>query len=215
MKQSIFKNEYLITVLTLVFLFITFEFGINFNFEPSRYIVSHPIQTIVEYYSEALPHLQDQFMIVNFHWMSGVILLILGWTQLNEKIRIKHKRLHRFSGILYMIVGLSVVLVGLKMSSRVLGGLTTQISFILTSFFWITSAALSIRAMLNKKFYEHRLWSVRNFAMTLSTGLIRPILFIVNNIFPDEKISTLFQISCWLAMVTGLVLGQFLTERKK
>ncbi len=214
MKKPVFQSRHLIWIFAAVFIIFATEFFLGFNWDPDHLMNQNLFDVSRRHYRVVIPgHLLQEQIPVNFHVLTGITLVLLGLFQLNDRFRIKHRRLHRILGFIYMSIGFVAVSLGLWLSQKAIGGLLTQSAFYIIAILWYLSAYLSVTYALNGELKLHRRWTLRNYFATLATGFMRPMLFIVDLAFPNQSPEVLFPISCWGCLVTALLLSQWLIER--
>jgi uncharacterized membrane protein len=213
MKSPWISYRLIIPVGLLIFLAFALDFGLGFNFAPEHLTKNHPFATSIKHYEMALPHLKDEAVPINFHWITGIFLLAAGIVQLNDRIRKRHKLFHRIIGFCYIALGSFVVGTGIYFSPNVLGGKATQIAFIVLAALWYFTAGKSIYHAIRGNYLNHRRWAIQNYILTLASGFIRPLMGLFNVLTPDQTPETIFCISVWMAVLLGVIISQWYVEK--
>jgi Predicted membrane protein (DUF2306) len=103
----------------------------------------------------------------------SALALLLAPLQASAAVRRRLPRLHRWSGrvsFVSILLGASGALVLAPVSYA---GLIGTFGFGLMAIGWSTSATLSVRAAMQRRFADHRRWSIRTMAFTFSAVTLR------------------------------------------
>lgn len=145
---------------------------------------------------------------IQIHVFSAVLALLLGPLQFSAGIRQKHPSIHRWSGRLYLGVGVSVGgLAGLYIAQYAHGGVVSQLGFSLLALLWLYTglrAYLSVRA---GAIVQHRIWMVRNFALTLAAVTLR--LYVPASVLAGFEFVVAYQAIAWLCWVPNLLVAEW------
>ncbi|MGZ5280596.1 MAG: DUF2306 domain-containing protein [Pseudobdellovibrionaceae bacterium] len=214
MKRSAANLNWLFWISGISFIYFTVEFFLSFNYFPDHLIRDYIFSVARRHYSVAIPgHLIQEKIFVNFHLLCGLLLVVLGLVQLNDRFRIRFRFWHRWLGVTYVALGFLAASMGLYLSQKALGGLITQVAFFIIAGLWYFTAYKAVSDVLNKNYPQHRRWMIRNYFLTLSTGFIRPFLFVVDLIIPGLRPETVFPIACWLSLILALLLSYWFLEK--
>ena len=166
--------------------------------------------------------LYTTFLVI--HISLATIAVLLGIFQFLPQIRIKRPQVHRISGRIYvgcvLVSGLTAFFVAFFTA-----GSNEQVAFIALDVLWLLSLWKAFRAIRQKKVVKHRLWIVRNYALTLVAlfaRLVVPILILLRSLqgsVPAGGIGALLAESLgtgvWLSMVFNLVIADWLVNRNQ
>lgn len=145
---------------------------------------------------------------IKIHVFSAVLALLLGPLQFSAGIRRKHTSIHRWSGRLYLGVGVLVGgLAGLYIAQYAHGGVVSQLGFSLLAVLWLYTgwrAYLSVRA---GAIAQHRIWMVRNFALTLAAVTLR--LYVPASMLAGIEFAVAYQAIAWLCWVPNLLVAEW------
>jgi uncharacterized membrane protein len=92
----------------------------------------------------------------------------------------KSPKVHRYLGRVYVISVFISAILALTVSFNI-ENLTKATSFLVLSFTWLVTCWKGYRTARRKRFYEHRKWMIRSFAVTLvavSGRLVVPVLLL-------------------------------------
>lgn len=136
--------------------------------------------------------------------IAGFVLLI-GFFQLNTKISLKRKWLHRFLGKCY---GYGILLFaapgGIVMSFFIHRGTSVLLSFLVQSILWILFTAFAIKAIKNGNITTHRKWMWRSYALTFAAVTLRLYAF-ATSWSVDLTHPSAYAIIAWLSWTINLL----------
>ena len=152
------------------------------------------------------------------HVVTSCFCLLAGFTQFFKSLRRgKFKNLYRKAGYLYIISVLGFALPsGFILALDALGGLATQISFILLSLLWAISTCLALFYAIRKNWFQHQNWMIRSFALTLSALSLRTWKLILYELSPYWDWLTpihIYQLESWLGWVINLMFAELIIYR--
>lgn len=147
------------------------------------------------------------------HVFTSCFLLIAGFTQFYNPLRQKFRKLHRYMGLLYLVV---LVLfsgpAGLIMAVYANGGLLSQTAFTLLSVLWIYFTVKAYIAIRRRDFTAHGDFMIRSYALTLSALTLRAWKFLLVLIFQPHPMDAYMMVA-WLGWVPNLLLAEWLISR--
>jgi uncharacterized membrane protein len=175
-----------------------------------------PIQTDVAFLSikQDYIHLLHYRIAFFVHVFSAIFVLLAGYTQFSNSLRIKSPQLHRRLGWLYVIVtlflaGPSGFIIGVYAN----GGLSSQIAFCLLAFLWMLFTAIALFKIIKKQVSSHRTWMIRSFALALSAITLRAWKYILVAAFHPKPMDV-YQIVAWLGWTLNLVIAELIILNK-
>lgn len=146
------------------------------------------------------------------HVFASSLALLLGPFQFVDGLRARRPALHRWSGRVYLALGVGVGgAAGLFMAQHAFGGWPAKLGFGLLALGWLGSGALAYAAVRRGDLAAHRRWMVRNFALTLAAVTLRlylPLCFVLG--VPMELSYPVIAWACWLP---NLLLAQWWLAR--
>lgn len=167
-------------------------------------------------------HSTVQFVLLLGHIFFAAVALIVGTAQFWPWLRGRHPRVHRWIGRVYLFVGVfpgAVFAIPVVFTAEL--GLSTQLGLAVVDIAWLVTAVRAYRAVRQRRFADHRVWMMRNFALTLSPVVFRvvqlPSYLLVVLEQPDIARSTAMHdvagTSIWFALVANLAFVEYRIHR--
>lgn len=145
------------------------------------------------------------------HVFSSPFVIISGLIQFIPYFIHKAKKVHKFSGYIYIsfvlfLAGPSGLLIGLYAN----GGYITQISFTLLSILWIGFTLLAFLQIPKKNWKKHTDWMTRSYALTLSAVTLRLYAYLFDVFRVDLGPVETYQLISILSWPPNLILSEVL-----
>ncbi|HEV7701571.1 MAG TPA: DUF2306 domain-containing protein [Pyrinomonadaceae bacterium] len=149
------------------------------------------------------------------HIYMSIWVLLAGFTQFSETLRLKHPKLHRGFGYIYAVdVVLVTGPVGLIMGFYANGGITSKVAFVMLAAGWISFTAIAVKKAKNGDYDTHRNFMIRSYALTLSALTLRAWKWGISNSVELPPMDV-YRSVAWLGWVPNLLLAEFLIWRYK
>lgn len=137
-----------------------------------------------------------------FHTVTGVGFAVLGPLQFMGPIRRRLPVIHRFSGYLFVVIGITSGLAALAITFifPVWGASLNWISSAGWSVFMVFAFGNAVRHARSRSFRLHREWMIRAFTTGMSVAFFRVVL---NDVLPRagvESFDTRWNIVMWVSM---------------
>jgi hypothetical protein len=143
------------------------------------------------------------------HIFASAVALVLGPLQFSAKLRTARLGLHRWSGRLYLGVGVLVGgLAGLFMAFHASGGLPARLGFGCLALAWLYTGLRAYLAIRARDIACHRRWMVRNFALTFAAVTLR--LWLPASIVSGFPFELAYPAIAWLCWLPNLLLAELL-----
>lgn len=175
-----------------------------------------PIQTDVAFLSikQDYIHLAHYRIAFFIHVFSAIFVLLAGYTQFSNSIRIKFPQWHRRLGWLYVVVTLLFAgPSGFIIAIYANGGLSSQIAFCLLAFLWMLFTAMALFKIIKKQVSSHKAWMIRSFALALSAITLRAWKYVLVAAFHPKPMDV-YQIVAWLGWTLNLVIAELIILNK-
>lgn len=164
-----------------------------------------PMGTVVH------PDMQPAFVAnataISVHVFTAVFAMALGPLQFSARLRQQRPNLHRWTGRLYLGVGVLVGgLAGLYIARYAHGGWVARLGFALLAVLWLYTGLRAYLAVRAGAIAEHRKWMVRNYALTLAAVTLR--LYVPLAVLAGLEFAVAYQIIAWLCWVPNLLVAE-------
>ena len=147
------------------------------------------------------------------HVFAAAFALALGPFQFATRLRARRPVLHRWSGRLYLGVGVLVGgLAGLFVALNAYGGPVARVGFACLAVAWLASGFKAYRAIRSGDVVAHRRWMVRNFALTFAAVTLR--LWLPGMIAAGAPWDVAYPAVAWVAWVPNLIVAELLFNRR-
>lgn len=145
------------------------------------------------------------------HIFASSIALILGPLQFWARLRNLRRSLHRWTGKIYLGVGVLVGgLSGLYISTFAFGGVAAKLGFASLAICWLYTGARALTAIRRGAVDEHRRWMTCNFALTLAAVSLR--IYLPISISSGIPFEDAYPVIAWLAWVPNLLLAEWIVR---
>ncbi|TWP50973.1 DUF2306 domain-containing protein [Lentzea tibetensis] len=146
------------------------------------------------------------------HILTATIAVAIGLAQFWPWLRNNHPRVHRLVGRLYLFAGvLPSAVFGVVVANLSLNGLAASAPLSLLSVLWFVTAVQGFRAARARDYRAHRVWMIRNFALTAAaiTGRLWGLTLAVT--IGGELV---FATANWLSFVVNLLVAEWWIQRR-
>ncbi|HEV7305712.1 DUF2306 domain-containing protein [Ensifer sp.] len=150
---------------------------------------------------------------ISIHGVPGAVALVIGPFQLLAGFRSRFPRWHRYLGRVYVVVVVIGSIAGLVAALMSTSGIPAQIGFVLLALAWMFTMWKGYRAARARRFADHRIWMIRNYALTFAAVALRVFLGlggIAMAIWPQVTFSDIYLASIWGSILVCAVLAEWL-----
>lgn len=144
-----------------------------------------------------------------FHVLGSGVALTIGGFQFLPWLRARHLALHRWLGRTYLVAVLIGGIGGLVIAGQADGGLTGRVGFSLLAVVWLVSGWQAYTAVRSGDTAAHRVWMIRNFALTFAAVTLRAYLGIFTGAM-GIPFAGFYPLVAWLCWVPNLVVAEWL-----
>jgi uncharacterized membrane protein len=146
------------------------------------------------------------------HIFGSIVALTLGPLQFSTRLRSSRISLHRWLGRLYLGVGVLIGgLPGLYMASHAFGGFVARLGFACLALAWLYSGLRAYLAIRAGRIAVHRVWMVRNFALTFAAVTLR--LYLPASMAAGIEFEIAYPYIAWACWVPNLIAAELLFNR--
>lgn len=161
------------------------------------------------------PGFPDQHaLVIALHAVPSGLALLLGPFQLVGLIRRRYPAVHRNVGRVYLICVAVGSVTGLVAGIVAVSGLLAQAGFIILVVFWAYSATMAYASIRNGHVQLHRIWMIRNFALTFAAVWLRIVILVGQTFFSSVPFDKVYNLAIWSSILCPLVLAEwFIVQR--
>jgi uncharacterized membrane protein len=161
------------------------------------------------------------FTILAIHATTGGFALLIGPLQFLPRLRTRYPAVHRIIGRLYMISVVIGSLAAFYSAVVSLDGFVAQVGFIFVAILWFYSVVQAYKAIRRGNILLHRVWMVRNYALTFAAVILRIWLYagivylvITHQLHGQVTFTPVYTSSVWVSWTVPLVFAEwFIVQR--
>lgn len=150
---------------------------------------------------------------VSLHAVPASLALLIGPFQLLSVIRQKFPKCHRVLGRIYVVAVATGFAVGLIAAFVSTSGPAAQVGFVLLALAWAYTSWRGYTAARARRFAEHRLWMIRNVALTYSAVSLRLFLglgALLMGRWPTLSFDDVYTASVWAAILVSVLVSEWI-----
>lgn len=146
------------------------------------------------------------------HAASGGLALLIGPFQFHPALRARWPQLHRLGGRVYLACILVGGIAAVPVTVMTTAGFAAQVGFGLLVVAWLYSAFHAYRAVRERRFADHRIWMIRNYALTFAAVLLRVILIagmVAMPFVPSLSFEQIYIVSIWGSITVSALAAEW------
>lgn len=144
-----------------------------------------------------------------WHVLGSGVALAIGGFQFLPGLRARRLAVHRWLGRTYLTAVLVGGAGGLIMASQAEGGLVGRVGFSLLAVSWLVSGWQAYAAVRRGDLTAHRIWMIRNFALTFAAVTLRAYLGTFTGVM-GLTFAESYPLVAWLCWVPNLLVAEWL-----
>ncbi len=146
------------------------------------------------------------------HVFASPLALALGPFQFATRLRAALPVLHRWSGRLYLGLGvLTGGFAGLYAAFNAFGGAIARAGFVCLAAAWLFSGFKAYQAVRSGDVASHRRWMVRNFSLTFAAVALR--LWLPGLVASGASMAVAYPVVAWLCWVPNMIVAELLFNK--
>jgi uncharacterized membrane protein len=158
------------------------------------------------------PDYAIHIVVLSLHAMTGGLALLIGPFQFLASIRRKRPALHRAMGRVYLGSVLAGGVMAFFSALFSVSGLVAQVGLLVLASAWLYSAVRAYVAIRARQIQLHRIWMIRNYALTFAAVMLRVILLV--GMVVQVPFGELYPISVWGSWTIPLLVAEwFIVQR--
>lgn len=151
--------------------------------------------------------------VIALHAVPSGLALLVGPFQFVAPLRRRYLAAHRWVGRFYLVCVALGSVTGLVAGISAVTGFTAQVGFLLLVAMWAYSGWMAYSSIRKGRVQLHRIWMVRNFALTLAAVVLRLVLISLQA-FTSVPFDDIYYVSVWAGILVPLVFAEwFIVQR--
>jgi uncharacterized membrane protein len=152
--------------------------------------------------------------VVVVHGATGIFALALGCWQFGPTLPGRRRNLHRWIGKAYMVCVAIGGVTGFYMALHAHGGASGQAALTTLAILWLYTGWKGLATVRARRFEEHRVWMIRNYALTFAAVALRFYVHAAEWWLPWEY-DTIYKIATWGSWLPQLLTVEFILEWRR
>ncbi|SDG98049.1 Uncharacterized membrane protein [Sinosporangium album] len=174
----------------------------------STYLAGGPALSIVPLDPDVTLH----YLSVAVHAVPGGLALAIGPLQFITALRARRPRLHRILGKIYMASVIAASAAALFSAAVSLSGFALQVAFYLITALWLYTLAQAFLNIRRGEITMHRIWMIRNYALTFTAVTLRVYLITGLQLFPltpELTFKDIYTASGWASLIGNVIVAEY------
>lgn len=142
------------------------------------------------------------------HIIPGLLFLLLGAMQFIKALRNHFIKFHRFSGKIYLLLGVLVGITALIMGIKIkFGGVIESSAVVVFTIWFLYCLVIAYIKIRKRNFIEHREWMIRAYSIGIAVATMRPVIglfFAFTNIRFQDFFGSVF----WIAFILHAIVAE-------
>ena len=164
------------------------------------------------------PDMQPTFVahgaLIYVHVFAAAFALLLGPFQFSTRLRTTRPVLHRWTGRLYLGIGVLVGgAVGFLASFQAFGGPAARAGFACLALAWLYTGLRAYLAIRARDIASHRRWMTRNYALTFAAVTLR--IWIPLSFVSGVPFGVSYPVIAWLCWLPNLLIAELALNRRQ
>lgn len=155
------------------------------------------------------PDVALHYLSLAVHAVPGGLALVIGPLQCVPRLRARRPGLHRAMGRVYLVSVVVASAAAVFATAVTRGGFAVQVAFSLLVAAWLYTATMAYRCVRRGETGPHRIWMIRNYALTFPAATLR-LYLLIGLLLKKTLISGLDFDELYTACVWASVLGNVL-----
>ena len=147
-----------------------------------------------------------------FHVVGAGIALLIGGFQFSDSLRKRALNVHRWLGRIYLLAVLIAAIGALILARVAHGGPVSQIGFSMLGLVWLYSGGQAYAAVRRGDIVTHRVWMMRNFALSFAAVTLRIYLGALQGFF-GLSFDEAYPVVAWLCWVPNLLIVEWFLNK--
>lgn len=158
------------------------------------------------------PAYQSHIYWLALHALPSGIALAIGPFQFLATARTRWPAVHRNAGRVYLVCVLMGSIAAVSAAIMTTSGFAAQTGFMLLVAAWLFSGFSAYRSACRRRFAVHRIWMIRNYALTFAAVLLRIFLLAglaLRKVFPGIPFDQIYTTSVWGSILISSLMAEW------
>ncbi|TDE30905.1 DUF2306 domain-containing protein [Nonomuraea mesophila] len=158
------------------------------------------------------PDAAHHYLSLMVHAVPSGLALLIGPLQFLAPLRNRYLRLHRVAGRVYMVSVVIASVAALFAATFSVSGFPAQVAFYLLTAAWLYSLAQAYRCVRRGEVRLHRIWMIRNYALTFAAVTLRLYLVIgmvLRKQYTWLTFEDVYTASVWASILINVVVAEY------
>jgi predicted membrane protein DUF2306 len=149
------------------------------------------------------------YLSLSIHALPAGLALVIGPWQFVPRLRARFPRVHRVAGRVYLISVVVASGAAAYASAVTKSGFPLQVAFYILIAAWLYTGAKAYRAIRRREVQLHRIWMIRNYALTFAAVTLRVYLVVFGLIFPSLNEGSIYTAAAWAGLVGNVMVAEY------
>jgi uncharacterized membrane protein len=146
------------------------------------------------------------------HAVPAGLTLVIGPFQFVPRLRARFPRAHRIAGRVYLISVVAASLAAAYSSAVTPSGFPLQVAFYMLIVAWLYTGAQAYRTIRRGRVRLHRIWMIRNYALTFAAVTLRVYQLIgiqLMGFMPSVTFPEIYTASAWAGLLGNVLVAEY------
>ncbi len=160
----------------------------------------------------------SHYVSIAVHAIPSSLALLIGPFQFVSWIRVRYPKAHRAAGRIYMVSIVLGSIAALFAATYSVSGFSVQVAFYILTAAWLYTLYQAYTAIRRREVQLHRVWMVRNYALTFAAVSLRIYLMtglaLQERFFPSLTFDDVYHASAWASFVVNVLVAEYLIVQR-
>lgn len=161
------------------------------------------------------PEVALHYLVLALHAVPGGLAMIIGPFQFSTRLRARYPRVHRAAGRVYLCAVVAASISALFAATFSINGFSVQVAFYLLVAAWLYTATQAYRTIRRGQVALHRVWMIRNYALTFAAVTLRVYLLAGMLLLRPRGVplDEIYNASVWASILVNAVVAEYFIVR--
>ncbi|MDH2427473.1 DUF2306 domain-containing protein [Sphaerisporangium sp. TRM90804] len=155
------------------------------------------------------PDVALHYLVLTAHALPGGLALFIGPLQFMSKLRLRRPKLHRVIGRVYMISIVIASVAAVFAAAVTISGFSVQVAFSILVAAWLYTLAMAYRSIRRGEAQVHRIWMIRNYALTFAAVTLRVYLIAGLQLLPSVEFEAIYTTAVWASILGNVLVAEY------